>query len=228
MNNLKNSRLFFHPKVQQIPFSWWIIVIVLPFPWWNVSAERSCLLFSNQKKLLWQTWHSIQMFLLLFLLVSSVELRCVCGLTCRGLLAGDVGFDVWRQVRGFRVLAWGQVGRHGCPGCHWRRWIPSHWWSGIPGHPSASAWLRKDEHKCLEHQHIDSTTAGFHCGNHLTRACWVCVLPRSLQPVWRRYILPPLPLEGFLGHWMAPTSDRERRTVINPFTQGWKSGCLDI
>lgn len=51
--------------------------------------------------------------------------------------------------------------------------------------------------------------------------CWVCVLPRSLQPVWRRYILLPLPLEGFLGHWTALTSERER-TVINPFTQGWK------
>lgn len=91
----------------------------------------------------------------------------VWALTCRGLLAGDVGFDVWRQVRGFRVLAWGQVGRHGCPRCHWRRWISSHWWTGIPRHHSASAWLRKDGHKCLEHQHIYSTREGFHCGKHL-------------------------------------------------------------
>lgn len=37
--------------------------------------------------------------------------------------------------------------------------------------------------------------------------CWVWSLPRSLQPAWRRYILLPLPLADYLGHWMAQTFD---------------------
>lgn len=105
--------------------------------------------------------HDIHSHMFLLILPTSlVELMCACGLTCRGLLAGDVGFDVWRQIWGFCVLAWGQVGRHGCPGCHWGCWIPSHRWTGITGHHSASAWLRNDDHKCLELQHIYLTRAG--------------------------------------------------------------------
>lgn len=227
MNFLKYSRFCSPLKVQQIAFSWWTIVIVLPFPWWNVPEERSCLLFSNQKKLLWQTWHSIQTFLLLFLLVSSEELRCVCGLTCRGLLAGDVGFDVRRQVRGFRVLAWRQVGRHGRPGCHRRRWIPSHWWGGIPGHPSASAWLRKDEARVFR-------TSAYRF-NHRRPSLWTTLNRVECVSYPAHCGLCEGVISSRPSPWKASLAIERLWLQIEkggqwsiPFTQGWKSGWRDI
>lgn len=59
--------------------------------------------------------------------------------------------------------------------------------------------------------------------------CWVWSLPRSLQPAWRRYILPPLPLADYLGHWMARTFDQTSNEIVsNLFTQGWEKGCTEI
>lgn len=137
-------------------------------------------------------------------------------LTCGDLLGVDVGFDVRGKVRGFRVLAWGQVGRYGRPRCHRRRGIPSHRRAGIPGHHSTPTWLRDDEWQRV-----------FRTSEYLIKHPKVYVLidlrkvslvymyelPRSLQPVWRHCILQLLQMAGRPDRWTALTGEQRQETI---------------
>lgn len=191
-------------------------VIVLPFLRWNVPGEIWCL--NSLKNALWHAWHSLT-FVLLNLPSPSVELKCVCSLTCWGLLAGDVGFDIWWQVRGFRVLPWGQVGRHRCPGCHWRCWIPSHRWCRISRHHSSSAWLWKDDRTCLELQHIYPTRTGLNLHVSYPAHCSLCEGVISSGPSsWQT----TLAIERLWLHIRQGMTDNDQ------FTRGWKRGCTHI
>lgn len=127
--------------------------------------------------------------------------RCLLTvLTCGGWLVINVGFDVRREVRGFCVLAWRQIGRYGRARCHRRRWVPSHRRAWIPRHHSTPTWLRDtDDDVCLDLKRTIKPKPWFYC-----RVDDMDGLPRSLLPGWRRCILL---MAGCLDHWTAPTAE---------------------